>query len=355
MSVPTLPGVTPKMISTERIETRVLFSGPDDGAPVLFLHGNASSATWWEETMVALPAGFRGIAPDQRGFGDADADKKVDATRGAGDWADDAVALLDTLGIKRAHVVGNSLGGVVVWRLLADYPQRILTATVVDTGSPYGFGGTKDVDGTPCWPDFAGSGGGLSNPELIKRLAEQDRGMDSRFSPRLALRTLLVKPPFIPAREEELLSSMFSTHLGPEDNPGDFVPSPNWPFVAPGVWGAANALSPKHVAEAVPRLLAAQPKPPVLWVRGSHDLAVGDTSLSCPGTLGSMGAIPGWPGMAVYPPQPMISQTRAVLEKYAAAGGSYREVVIQDAGHVPFVEKPDEFNAVFHAHLTDMQ
>ncbi|HSN74198.1 MAG TPA: alpha/beta hydrolase, partial [Anaerolineae bacterium] len=243
MSVPTLPGVTPKMITTERITTRVLFSGPDDGVPVLFLHGNASSATWWEETLVALPAGFRGIAPDQRGFGDADEDKKVDATRGAGDWADDAAALLDALGIGKAHVVGNSLGGVVVWRLLADHPQRTLTATVVDTGSPYGFGGTKDVDGTPCWPDFAGSGGGLSNPELIKRLAEQDRGMDSRFSPRLVLRTLLVKPPFIPAREEELLSSMFSTHLGPQDNPGDFVPSPNWPFVAPGVWGAANALS----------------------------------------------------------------------------------------------------------------
>jgi pimeloyl-ACP methyl ester carboxylesterase len=144
---------------------------------------------------------------------------------------------------------------------------------------------------------------------------------------------------------------MFTTHLGPQDNPGDFAPSPNWPFVAPGVWGAANALSPKYVGEAVERMLAAQPKPPLLWVRGSHDLAVGDTSLSCPGTLGSMGAIPGWPGMAVYPPQPMVSQTRAVLEKYTAAGGSYREVVIQDAGHVPFIEKPDEFNAVFHAHL----
>ena len=237
MSVPTLAGITAKTIATERITTRVLFSGPEDGLAVLFLHGNASSATWWEETLVALPPQFRGIAPDQRGFGDADPDKKVDATRGAGDWADDAVALLDTLGIDKAHVVGNSLGGVVVWRLLADFPQRLLTATLVDTGSPFGFGGTKDVDGTPCYDDFAGSGGGLSNPELIKRLAEQDRSMDSRFSPRLALRTLLVKPPFIPAREEDLLSSMFTTHLGPQDNPGDFLPSPNWPYVAPGRMG----------------------------------------------------------------------------------------------------------------------
>ncbi|MCX6032630.1 MAG: alpha/beta hydrolase [Chloroflexi bacterium] len=350
MNVPTLAGVTPKMIATERITTRVLFTGPEDGVPVLFLHGNASSATWWEENMVALPPGYRGSAPDQRGFGDADRNKKVDATRGPGDWVDDAVALLDHLGIAQAHVIGNSLGGAVVWRLLTDYPARLLTATLVDTGSPFGFGGTKDVDGAPCYADFAGSGGGLSNPELIKRLAEGDRGMDSPFSPRRALRTLLVKPPFIPAREEDLLTSMFTTHLGPQDNPGDFVRSTNWPYVAPGAWGAANALSPKYASD-VSRLYRAELKVRVLWVRGSHDLAVGDTAASDVGYLGMLGAIPGWPGKEIYPPQPMLGQTRAVLEKYAAAGGSYHEVVIQDAGHVPFIEKPEEFNPLLHAHL----
>jgi pimeloyl-ACP methyl ester carboxylesterase len=143
---------------------------------------------------------------------------------------------------------------------------------------------------------------------------------------------------------------MFTTHLGPQDNPGDFVPSPNWPFVAPGVWGAANALSPKHTGD-VTRLIAAQPKVPVLWVRGSHDLAVSDAAASDPGLLGKLGVIPDWPGEDIYPPQPMLGQTRTVLERYVAAGGWYQEVVIQDAGHVPFIEKPGEFNAVLHAHL----
>ena len=116
MNVPTLDGVRSETITTERLTTRVLFTGPSDGVPVLFLHGNASSATWWEETMVALPSGYLGIALDQRGFGDADIEKKVDATRGPADWADDAVALLDHLGITKAHIVGSSLGGCVVWR-----------------------------------------------------------------------------------------------------------------------------------------------------------------------------------------------------------------------------------------------
>jgi pimeloyl-ACP methyl ester carboxylesterase len=328
----------------------VLFTGPEDGVPVLLLHGNASSATWWEETMLALPQGYRGIALDQRGFGDADIEMKVDATRGTGDWADDAVALLDDLGLDRAHVVGSSLGGCVIWRLLIDAPERLLTATLVDPGSPYGFGGTKDLQGTPCYDDYAGSGGGLTNPEFIKLLAAGDRTMDSQFSPRRAMRTLVFKPPYIPDREEDLLSSMLTIHLGERDNPGDFVPSPNWPYVAPGVWGSANALSPKYVVD-ISRLYTAQTKVATLWVRGSHDLAVSDNAASCPGTLGLMGLIPNYPGREVYPPQPMIGQTRAVLEMYAAAGGSYSEVVIEDAGHAPYIEKPEEFNELLHAHL----
>lgn len=72
------------------------------------------------------------------------------------------------------------------------------------------------------------------------------------------------------------------------------------------------------------------------------------------GTLAKLGylpMIPNYPGEEVFPPQPMVSQTRAFLEKYKASGGDYQEVVIADAGHVPYLEKPDEFDALLHAHL----
>ncbi|HSF83629.1 MAG TPA: alpha/beta hydrolase [Anaerolineales bacterium] len=350
MNIPTMIGITPKMVTTKRLRTRVLFSGPEDGIAVLFLHGNISSATWWEQTMVALPPGFRAITPDQRGFGASDPDLKIDATRGMGDLADDALALLDYLGIEKAHIVGNSLGGMVLWQMLADFPDRFLSATVSDPGSPFGFGATRDNEGTPTTPDFAGSGGGLSNPELIKRLRDGDRGMESQFSPLSVLRALLVKPPFIPQREEELLWSMLATHIGERDIPGDTVQSPNWPHVAPGVWGASNATSPKY-QDVVDKIILGDPKISILWVRGSHDLVVSDTAASDPGYLGMLGLLPGWPGEDAYPPQPMVGQTRAVLEKYAAAGGSFKEVVIQNAGHVPFLEKADEFNAAFQVHI----
>ena len=350
MAVPTLDGVRAEQVETKRLASRILSSGPKSGVSVLFLHGNLTSATWWEETMRALPSGFRGVAPDQRGYGDADPQKKIDATRGTGDLMDDALALLDALGIERAHVVGNSMGGSVVWQLLMTSPERFLSATVVSPGSPYGFGGTKDLDGTPCYPDFSGSGGGLANRELMERIAAADRSLESPFSPRAALRTLVYKPPFVPAREEELLSATLKTHLGPEDLPGDAVSSSNWPYVAPGQWGLANATSPKY-AGAIERVYGIEPKVPILWVRGSHDVAVSDAAASCPGALGAKGLIPGWPGPEVFPPQPMVGQTRAVLQRYAAAGGRYREVVIEETGHVPFIEKPEAFNQLFHEHL----
>lgn len=349
MSPPTMEGVALKTATTARITTRVLFTGPEDGVPVLFLHGNYSSATWWEETMLALPKGFRAIAPDQRGYGDADPEAKIDATRGMGDLADDARALLDHLKVEKAHIVGCSLGGAVVWRMMMDYPERFLTVVLINPGSPYGFGGTKGEAGTPCFPDFAGTGGGMANPEVIRRVKAGDRSVDSELSPRVGMHGLFISP-FIPAREDELLTSLLSIHIGEQDYPGDSKPSPNWPHVAPGIWGPGNAMSPKYVGD-VTKLYDGRLNVPVLWLRGSHDQTISDTSVSDPGFLGKMGFIPGWPGDEVYPPQPMLRQTRAVLEKYAAAGGSYEEVVIQDAAHIPFLEKPAAFNGVFHGHI----
>ncbi len=352
MSVPTLDGITAQTITTERLTTRVLTSGPNDGAPVLFLHGNLSSATWWEETMLRLPAGYRGIALDQRGFGEADQGAKVDATRGMGDFVDDAIALMNHLGHDRFHLVGNSLGGVMAWWMLAGQSERIVSVTLADPGSPFGFSGTKDVLGTPTNEDYAGSGGGLINPELVRLISEGDTSTGSMFSPRAALRSLVWKPPFVPEREDAFVASLLQVHIGEDAYPGDKVMSGNWPFVAPGVKGVNNALSPKYALD-VAQILDVPVKPPVLWVRGAQDLAVSNNAASDPGTWGPMGLVPGYPGAEAYPPQPMLDQIRKVLDDYTAAGGSYEEVVIDDCGHVPFIEKPDEFDKVFHAQLAN--
>lgn len=342
-TVPTLPGITSKMIDTPRIKMHVLFSGPENGAPVVFIHGNASSSTFWEETMLKLPKEFRGIALDLRGYGDTE-DRLIDATRGLMDWADDVLGLVRTLNLGKYHLVGHSLGGMLLFTLIGEDSANILSATLVDPGSPYGFGGTKDVDGTPCYPDYAGSGGGVVNPEFPKLIAAGDRSSSNpQASPRVVMNSFYWKPPFIPEREEDLLSSLLTEKIGPDKYPGDFVPSANWPNVAPGKYGPINASSPKYIGNSVDRFVGAIPKPPILWVRGDSDQIVGDNSLFDLGTLGKLGLVPGWPGEEVYPPQPMVSQTRKVLQKYATQGGAFREVVIADAGHSPYIEKPEAF------------
>lgn len=350
-SIPTLPGITSQLIDTPRLQTHALFSGPADGIPVLFLHGNASSSTYWEETMLALPPQYRGIAPDLRGYGDTE-DKLVDATRGFGDWVDDVLGFVDTIGLGRFHAVGHSMGGTLVFNLIAAAPERIITATVAAPGSPYGFGGVKGLDGTPCYDDFASSGGGIVNAEFTRLMSVGERGSDNpQASPRVVMNSFYWKPPFRPAREEELLSSLLSEKVGPDKYPGDFVASPNWPGAAPGVLGPANAMSPKYVGDSVERFIAAEPKPPVLWVRGADDQIVSDFSFFNFGTLGKLGIVPGWPGDDVEPPQPMVSQTRAVLEQYQAGGGWFSEHVMPDVGHSPYIERPEEFNALLAEQL----
>lgn len=351
MSIPTLPGVTAKTITTDRLTTRVLFSGPEDGIPVLFIHGNFSSATWWEEAMLALPPQYRAIAPDQRGLGESDHSVKINAQNGMGDFVGDAIALMDKLGYQRFHLAGVSLGGVVAWWMMADTPDRLLSVTLAGPGAPYGFGGTKDAKGTPTYPDYAGSGGGLANPVLYQGLQERNRTLDSPFSPRSALRLLVWGPPFIPEREDDFLEAMFQVELGEKGIPGDKVDSPNWPYVAPGKWGPLNALSPKYIGNLVERILSADPKSDVLWIYGTEDVAVSNSAASDPGTWGPTGRLPGFPGPQEYPTQPMMDQIRLTLEGYSERGGSFEEVAVEGAGHVPFLSHPEVFNPPFHAFL----
>ncbi len=349
MSIPNLNGIRVRTISTDRNTTRVLFAGDESATPVIFVHGNLTSATFWEQAMLDLPNGYYGIALDQRGFGDADPSKYIDGKRGLADMSDDVIALMDTLAITQAHLVGHSMGGGVTWRLLMDAPERLLSATLVAPVSPFGFGGTKDAEGNLCASDAAGSGGGVANPQYTQLLKDGERG-DGEMTPRMVMNSFYWKPPFISQREEDLLSSVLASHVGEKDYPGDSIASENWPGVAPGRWGVLNGMAPNNQPD-VNLLYAIDPKPPILWLRGDSDQVISDMSMFDLATFGKLGVIPGWPGNDVCPPQPMIAQTRHVLENFAASGGSVQEVVIEDCGHTPFVEKADEFNRALHAFL----
>jgi len=338
---PLLPGVRSRMVQTPRLAQHVYESGPADGELLLWIHGNASSARWFEDLMAALPE-YHILAPDLRGYG-ATALKRADASRGLRDYSDDVHALVETLGLERFHLLGWSLGGGVAMQYVLDHPERVRTLTLHATMSPYGYGGTRDAAGTLTYDDFAGSGAALINALLVERLAAKDLSADSLFTARSAVRLAIAKPGFLlpPEREDAMVEQMLLMAIGDEYYPGDTgLPSPNWPHVTPGLYGPNNAVSPKNCN--LSSIAELRGGPPILWLRGTDDLIVRDGGSLDLSYLGKIGLAPGWPGDEVCPPQPMIAQLRAVLDRYATNGGSYQEVVFENCGHAPVWEKQDE-------------
>jgi len=222
-----LPGISAERVPTRRLTTNVLAVADRSGPAVLFVHGNVSSALFWQPAMLALPAEYRPLAIDLRGFGDTDPEP-VDATRGVRDYSDDLAAVIDALDLEAVHLVGWSLGGGVVLQYLVDRPgaHRVTSLTLEDPVSPFGFGGTRGLDGVLCDPWGAGSGGGGANPEFVERLAGQDRTADSPLSPRSVLLAHYVKPPYVPEHLDIFVESMLSTRLGDDYYPGTSRPVP---------------------------------------------------------------------------------------------------------------------------------
>lgn len=335
-----------QLVPTSRLHVHTRLAGPAAAPLLVLVHGNVSSGAFWDPLIAALGDSFHIVAPDLRGYGDTEP-APIDATRGVRDFSDDLRALLVALDLaeRPAVLLGWSVGGGVVMQYTIDHPRHVAGLVLENPMSPYGFGGTKDVRGTPCAPDFAGSGGGTANPEFVRLLAAGDRGSDNPVAPRNIMNNFYVKPPFAlpPELEEAYLSSMLRTRIGDDHYPGDMTTSPNWPGVAPGARGMNNAISPKYTD--LSGFSRIDPRPPVLWIRGADDQIVSDTSLFDFGFLGKLGAVPGWPGDQVCPPQPMVSQVRAVLDDYAAAGGRVVEDVFENCGHSPHLEHEGRFVA----------
>jgi len=335
-------GITSRVIETPRLNVNILErEGDDPGTPpertVVLVHGNVSSSLFWQEIMLALPDDLRVIAIDLRGFGGTE-DAPVDATRGVRDYSDDVKATLDALGIPTAHLVGWSMGGGVVMQYALDHPA--LSLTLQSPVSPYGFGGTRR-DGSRLTDDDAGTGGGGANPDFVARLASGDTSDEAQTSPRSVFRSGYVSADHTTPHEDVWVASMLSTSTAPGNYPGDATASENWPGFAPGTVGVLNTLVPKHFDTSA--IVDLQVKPPILWVHGTADAIVSDTSFYDLNHLGRLGVIPGWPGEEVAPAQPMVTQTRDVLDAYAAAGGDVTELELEGVGHAPRLERPDEF------------
>ena len=114
------------------VELQVAQHGPADGRPVLFLHGFTDSWFSYSRILDGLPPDVRAIVPSQRGHGDSE---RPACCYLIADFASDAVALLDALGITRADVVGHSMGSFVAQRIAIEHPDRVGLLVLIGSGT----------------------------------------------------------------------------------------------------------------------------------------------------------------------------------------------------------------------------
>ena len=113
--------------------------GPADGEVVLLLHGFPQTSWSWRGVWPGLvDAGFRVVAPDQRGYS-PDARPVGVEHYAMTHLVADAVAVLDGVGARTAHVVGHDWGAAVAWQVAGRHQDRVRTLTTVSVPHPVAF------------------------------------------------------------------------------------------------------------------------------------------------------------------------------------------------------------------------
>jgi pimeloyl-ACP methyl ester carboxylesterase len=134
--LPDLPGVTHAHHELRTgVRVHVAQAGPADAPPVLCIHGWPQHWWMWRHVIPALEGRFRLVCPDLRGFGWSDQPRDGDFRKQR--LADDAVALLDALGIERAHVLGHDWGAWTAMLLGLGAPERVRSLVAVSIVHPW--------------------------------------------------------------------------------------------------------------------------------------------------------------------------------------------------------------------------
>jgi pimeloyl-ACP methyl ester carboxylesterase len=121
-----------KLIETNDIRLHVIFAGPENGKPIVLLHGFPEFWYGWRHQIQPLAsAGYRVIVPDQRGYNLSEKPKGVNQYH-TSLLSQDIVGLLDRLGYPEVDLVGHDWGGVVAWHLATNYPDRLRNLIILN-------------------------------------------------------------------------------------------------------------------------------------------------------------------------------------------------------------------------------
>ncbi|MGF1618874.1 MAG: alpha/beta fold hydrolase [Acidimicrobiia bacterium] len=145
-------------------EERIFFREAGEGEAVVFIHAGVADSRMWLPQLEAVPAGYRYVAQDERGFGGTDVGNTQFSSH------QDVLTVMDSLGIDRAVLVGCSMGGGVALDVAIAAPERVSGFVLVGAASP---GLEVDPYEPPGWPEAVTA----FKAGDMKRVAELDAAM----------------------------------------------------------------------------------------------------------------------------------------------------------------------------------
>jgi pimeloyl-ACP methyl ester carboxylesterase len=159
-----------KTIELGDLAFTVDIAGAPDKPSVLLLHGFPETRHMWRHQLDALAhAGYRAIAPDQRGYstgarphaGEAYATHLIVA---------DALALMDALGAPRFHLVGHDWGGQIAWLIAAGHASRVRSLAILSRPHPAAF--VRAMKEDPAQAERSGHHRAFREADAIKRMRD---------------------------------------------------------------------------------------------------------------------------------------------------------------------------------------
>jgi len=159
-------GLEPKTLGVGDLTWHYLEGGNASGEPVLLMHGFGANKDNWIFYARSLGSHYRIICPDLPGFGDSD--RRADLAYDSASQANRVHDFLVALGIERAHVAGNSMGGMIALQLALLHPATVLSLALLDSA------GTSSAE--PNEFQVAVESG--NNPLAIREPADIDRLVD---------------------------------------------------------------------------------------------------------------------------------------------------------------------------------
>ncbi len=125
-----------RIVPSNGINLHVVYAGPQDGKPVILLHGFPEFWYGWRHQITPLAeAGFRVIIPDQRGYNLSDKPEGVNAYR-IDNLVRDIVGLIDDDGHEEAFIIGHDWGAAVAWHMATHYPERVEKLGILNVPHP---------------------------------------------------------------------------------------------------------------------------------------------------------------------------------------------------------------------------